>query len=75
MLLRRYLHCPALSLGAEAALVQWTGIEMAGIAVRLATEEFVARHLIRSERIFAGQEGVKLGRERADIRRGFIEGN
>src|SRR5580700_4086897 len=36
-------------------------IEMAGVAIRFAAEELVTGHLLGRERIFAGQERVKLG--------------
>src|SRR5260221_12254464 len=45
-------------------------VEMAGVAVRFATEQVVTGHFIRGQRIcgWAMQEGVEFRRKRADIR-------
>ncbi len=47
-----------------------SAVQMAGVAVRFATEQVVTRHLVSSQRIGRGvmQEGVELRRESADIR-------
>src|SRR5258707_12656182 len=56
---------------------RWRGgpaIQMAGVAVRFATEQVVTSHLICGQRIcgWVIQEGVEFRRKGADIRRSFI---